>query len=63
MNVSYTDADVQAAKDRADHWHDALHLLIAEREADVVITRNKLDFEAMDPQVSILLPEEALRLL
>jgi predicted nucleic acid-binding protein len=63
MYVSYTSVEVQAAKDRADHWHDALHLIIAEREADVLVTRNVPDFRSLDPKVQVLTPEDASRSL
>jgi len=60
--VSYSpEEEVQAKQKSAEHYDDALHIIIAEREkSDYIVTRNDEHFKAIGTSIPIKKPEDLL---
>ena len=60
IKVTYSDDEVNEAKRlNEEHWHDALHAIIANREgATYLITRNVPHFRPYSDLVEAIRPEE-----
>ena len=62
IRVTYTPEEKEHAKHRShEHFDDALHIIIAEREgADCIVTRNTSHFSIINTRIRIRRPEELL---
>jgi len=60
--IQHTLDDITVAKSRChQHWHDALHIILAEKnDADSIITRNKDDFLMIGSKILVQKPEQLL---
>lgn len=57
VTQTYSDSDIQDAKDVGGDWEDAMHGILAEKaDADRIVTRNADDFRNYSP-VKPILPE------
>ena len=56
--VNMTKEDRESAKNMSNHWHDALHVILANKsQAYCLVTRNLKDFENFENIIAIRLPE------
>jgi len=56
--IQYNQSDIIKAKTISPHYQDALHALLAKKaKADILITRNLVDFQGMKDLIKAELPE------
>ncbi len=65
VTIQYSEEDLYNAKKlNSEHYHDALHFLLAlKSKADYIVTRNVKDFEEYKSKIKVVKPEFILNQL